>query len=150
MLKDFLEYMAELEDANGDSKVARKIQDLAQQVDTLELEELAQEFWAVYDDTLLEAKESETVVPSQVKGRRFRNLEPNYRIMYWKEASGSLDFSEGWFYIHDQETGDPIECDSLREVEKAFIAAMNQGHKPQNLKVVKEYPIQIQVGLRYE
>ncbi len=76
--------------------------------------------------------------------------EPAFRIMYWKEADGSLDFSEGWFYIHDQETGDPIECDSLREVEKALIAAMNKGYKPINLKVVKEYPVKLHVELKYE
>lgn len=79
-----------------------------------------------------------------------KRFSPKYRIMYWKEASSSLDFSEGWFYIHDQETGDPIECNSLREVEEALIAAMNKGYKPNNLKVVKEYPVKLHVELKYE
>lgn len=77
--------------------------------------------------------------------------EPNYRIMYWKEANGSsLDFSEGWFYIHDKDSGEPIECTTLEEVQAEMVEQINKGHKPMNLKIVREYPFKVKLELRQE
>lgn len=71
--------------------------------------------------------------------------KPNYRIMYWDNEN-----SGGWYYVHDQESGDPVECETPKEVQNLLmelVIGAKSIYELSDLKVVKEYPVRFDIQL---
>lgn len=74
-----------------------------------------------------------------------RGFSPRYRIMYWNHKSLG-----GWYYVHDQESGDPIECRTPEEVQEELKKIINETKptiSPGDLKIVREYPFSFNIEM---
>lgn len=74
-----------------------------------------------------------------------REASPKYRIMYWNHKSLG-----GWYYVHDQESGDPIEFRSPERVQKELKRIINETElsiSPGDLKIVREYPFSFNIEM---
>lgn len=73
-----------------------------------------------------------------------------FKIMVWSEKRGGGIAAGGWFYLHDKESGDPYEYDTLEEATTGIEDSITKGYPMENLKIIREYPFKAKIKVRVE